>query len=277
MNVDNINLAVLLPYYINDNLSYFKQTIESLAHQTYSNFTLLILVDGPIKDEASLFIDSLENKNIKVIRFPINRGLCYVLNDGIKYCLENNYKYIARMDADDISIETRLEDQLNFMENNPDIDIVGGAIIEIDENSKPGRTLKYPLTHADCLNFYKKRDPLAHPAVMFRNTFFEKAGFYVPISITANWEDSILWGKGFKNGCVFANLDKPILKFRVNPSFFGKRRNFGLKLASSFFKDKSKIIKELNLGYISYLYLFGYCSVMLAPPFLKKIAYRYFR
>lgn len=67
------------------------------------------------------------------------------------------------------------------MQSHPDVDVVGGAIEEIDDNGeKKGKKVVYPLTHDDCRKFFRYRDPLAHPATFFRKSYFDKAKGYRP-------------------------------------------------------------------------------------------------
>ncbi|MCX7986910.1 MAG: glycosyltransferase, partial [Bacteroidales bacterium] len=158
----NNNIACLLPLYINDNAHYLKLAIESLVNQPCK---LILLCDGPIKDEHEKILQQYNSK-IEILRFSANRGLAAVLNDGIRYALENGFEFIARMDADDIALPDRIASQYTFLTANPQIDVVGGAIEEIDENSLPtGKIVSYPLTHEACFKFFSARDPLAHPAV----------------------------------------------------------------------------------------------------------------
>ncbi|HOK99758.1 MAG TPA: glycosyltransferase [Bacteroidales bacterium] len=169
------NTITLLPVYCKDKLSYFISAFKSLLHQTYQS-DILIIVDGEINVEFKSYINKSKSNNIRVLFFPTNRGLAAVLNDGIKYAFEHGYEFIARMDADDISMPDRFEKQMNFLLQHPEVDVVGGAIEEIDENGQSlGKVIHYPLTHQECFRFFAARDPLAHPAVMFRRRFFEKA------------------------------------------------------------------------------------------------------
>lgn len=81
------------------------------------------------------------------------------------------------MDADDISLPDRIEKQICFLNEHPEIDVVGGAINEIDEEGcESGKTIVYPATPTECKKFFAKRNPLAHPAVLFRKSFFDKIG-----------------------------------------------------------------------------------------------------
>jgi len=107
---------------------------------------------------------------------------------------------------------------------------------------------------------------------MFRKSFFKKAGVYSDKH--RKNQDTFLWYKGFKNKCIFANLDVPILKFRINTSFYNTRRG-GVKRAYKMLKDRIKINKELNYGLDAYVYAIMFFFFTLTPSYLKKVLYKY--
>ena len=132
--------------------------------------------------------------------------------------LPKNYDYIARMDADDISLSGRFKKQIAYMETHPDVDCLGTWAIEIGNGGNEYFKKQMPVTNEECLEFFKIRDCMIHPTVMFRRSYFEKAGLYP--ENTYFGEDTMMWAKGFKAGCQFANLPEYLLKFRLDPNFF---------------------------------------------------------
>lgn len=270
--------VVLLPVYKEDKLIYFKEAIDSLGLQTYQDFDIVILIDGPIKAQLYDYIFQLKtNSKITIFEFKKNSGLSIVLNIGLRYCLNNGYKYLARMDADDISIRDRFEKQIKFLESNSEVDVVGGGLMEINESGNFQMIIIHPLTHIECFQFFKKRNPIAHPTVVFRDSFFRKAGFYSNEHVgMKNWEDTILWYSGFKNGCVFANIEDVIYKMRISREFFMKRRH-SLKRAIYYIRDRYKINRNLGYGIYSQINLFLFTIILISPLFLIKFAYKYLR
>ena len=218
-------------------------------------------------------IDGLSAKSdIRVIQFEENRGLAAVLNDLLNICSKEKMEYIVRMDADDISVNNRIQKQLGFLISHPDVDVVGGRIEEINEQSeRNGKSVTYPLTHQECFKFFRYRDPLAHPAVMFRKSFFDKAKGYR--NEYRKNQDTMLWFDGFMNGCIFANLDETVLLFRVPDDFYKNRRN-GFKRAKKMLEDRFMINKALHYDWSAYLFSFLMFIMTLTPPFLKKFLYR---
>ena len=270
---DLSNIAILLPVYKNDKANYLSFSVESILKQTYHNIIIYIGIDGPIGHELYCCLQKYENHSqIRIIYFPENRGLAMVLNDLIMMCHKESIDFIARMDADDISLPNRLANQVNYLLSHPEVDVVGGRVEEINEQSeKNGKSVTYPLTHQECFKFFRYRDPLAHPAVMFRKSFFDKAKGYR--NENRKNQDTMLWFDGFMNGCIFANLDETVLLFRVTDDFYKNRRN-GFKRAKKMLQDRFMINKALHYDWSAYLFAFLMFIMTLTPPFLKKFLYR---
>ncbi|WP_294606251.1 glycosyltransferase [uncultured Bacteroides sp.] len=267
------NIAVLLSVYKNDKAEFLQLSVDSILNQSYKNITLYIGVDGSIGEKLYKCLEQYEQqKRVNIVYFPENRGLAVVLNDLLALCKEENIEYIARMDADDISLPSRFANQMNYLLLHPEVDIVGGCIEEINEQSeRNGKVVTYPLTHQECFKFFRYRDPLAHPAVMFRKSFFDKAKGYR--NEYRKNQDTMLWFDGFMNGCIFANLDETVLLFRVTDDFYKNRRN-GFKRAKKMLTDRFMINKALHYDWSAYLFSFLMFIMTLTPPFLKKFLYR---
>lgn len=273
----NPEIGVLLPVYTKDKPEYLSLALESIINQSYRNFVLYVGIDGPItEDLASVIKHYDDNSRVKPVWFKENRGLAVVLNDLIVIAQNNGAEFIARMDADDISISNRFEKQINFLKEHPDIDVVGGAITEIDEKGESRKKdILYPLSPEDCRTFFAKRNPHAHPAVMFRKSFFEKIGHYYRPEYRQN-QDTMLWLDGFSKGTNNANIPDIILKFRMTDALFKKRRN-GFSFAKKQFKDRLLINRTLGYNFKADLFGFAMFCLLIAPTGIRKIAYRIFR
>lgn len=272
--LENYKIAVLLPVYKRDKPNYLSIAINSILGQTYSNVYLFIGVDGKVDHEIENCLQKYEKiERTNIIRFSENRGLAIVLNELITLCIKEKFEYIARMDADDKAISDRLEKQIFFLLKHPEIDVVGGAIEEIDENGiMRGKRIIYPLTSKDCRAFFAKRNPLAHPAVLFRVRFFEKAGCFYRPEYRQN-QDTLLWFDGLKKGCLMANIPDVVLHFRMTNDLFKKRRN-GYAFAIKSLQDRFMINKGLSYGFESYLFAMMMFVVTISPIWFKKLAYK---
>lgn len=271
-------VAVILPVYKKDKVEYMSKAIESIVMQTYRDFHVYIGVDGPVGEDVNSYFQQIENQvQITVVRFEENRGLACVLNDLLDICFKEGYDYIARMDADDISVNTRFEKQIEFLDSHPQIDVVGGSIDEIDEkgNSRK-KTIVYPETPEDCRAFFSKRNPHAHPAVMFRKSFFDKLNGKKYRPEYRQNQDTMLWYDGMMAGTKHANIPNVVLKFRMTDTMFKKRRN-GWAFAKKQFTDRLMINKGLGYGFGADVYGFAMFCMLISPAWIKKIAYRVFR
>lgn len=271
------DIVTILPIYKNDKIKYLKLSIDSILNQTYKNIHIIIGVDGPIDNSLNDYIKRYEkDERITIVWFKENRGLACVLNDLLDLAFKEDYDYIARMDADDIALPNRLEKQLAFLKNNPDIDVVGGAIMEINEKGDSrNKIIVYPDTPNACRSFFSKRNPHAHPAVLFRKRFFEKAGCKYRPEYRQN-QDTMLWYDGMKNGTIHANIPDIVLKFRMTDALFKKRRN-GWEFAKKQFKDRLMINRGLGYGISADIHGFAMFCLLISPAWMKKIAYRVFR
>jgi glycosyltransferase involved in cell wall biosynthesis len=271
-------IAVILPVYKKDKVEYLSKAVESVLYQTYKNIHLYIGVDGPVGDDLKETLQLLEKQDVVSIAwFPENRGLACVLNDLLDICFKDGYGYIARMDADDISEPTRFEKQLAYLETHPEIDVVGGAINEINEEGKSrGKTIVYPAGSKECREFFSKRNPHAHPAVLFRKTFFDKLNGKKYRPEYRQNQDTMLWYDGMMAGTQHANIPDVVLQFRMTDTMFKKRRN-GWEFAKKQFEDRLKINKGLGYGFGADVYGFAMFCMLVSPAWIKKIAYRIFR
>ena len=278
--VDNIckDLSVLMSVYHKERPNYLYLSIESIwSSQLLKPNKIILVKDGPLSrelDQVILKWKKVIKDQLQIITNEKNIGLAYALNIGLFHC---EGEFIARMDSDDISLPNRFLQQFNFLINNQDIDVVGSALSEIDEHGTlKGKTVIYPLSHDQCFKMFKKRDPLAHPTVMFRKRYFDKAGLYDLSQEAKQTEDSYLWMKGFKKGCKFANLSEVLLYYRITNEFFGTRRGgvcYGIKI----FKTRLRIIKELNYFIDSYVYAILLFVVYISPTSIKKLFYKLLR
>ena len=270
------SIAVIMSCYKNDTYNYVFPSIESLLNQTYYNFDVFIKIDGPIDKTVEKYLVQLKDFRFHLSKRNENMGLAYSLNELLDIVKKREYEYIARMDADDICELDRFEKQIDYLQKHPDIDAVGGAINEIDDcGNNKGKVVQYPCSAEECRAFFAKRNPVAHPTVMFRRSFFDKAGWAYPTDFIRN-EDTRLWHEGYKHGCKIANIPDVVLNFRMTDDMFKKRRN-GKEFAKSQLKLRLQIKKDLNYGFMASVYAYSMYLLMISPSWLLKKAYRILR
>ena len=265
------SLAVIMSVYKGDSLPYVQSAVESLFAQTYADFDLYICIDGQIAEDINSYLQSLPDRNVFIYRNEQNAGLAKSMNLLLGYILpQTNYSFVARMDADDINSPERFEKQMAFFSNHPQTDCLGTWAIEIDAKGKEYYRKQMPGSHAECLDFFSKRDCMIHPTVMFRRSYFEKAGLYP--ENTYFGEDTIMWAQGFANGCQFANIPEYLYFFRLNEVFFERRR--GIKHAKSILQLRRRVNKMLHYGLKADIYAFLYALAKLMPEKILNIIYK---
>lgn len=267
----NTNTCIIMSVYFSDSVLYFKQAIDSLLDQTYP-VDIYIFVDGDISLTLRKVLETYSQCSNVFIFYNIdNIGLAKGLNKLIdEFVISSDYKYVARMDSDDISRPNRIEKQINFFEDNENIDVLGtscrefGASFSLDEKH-------LPKTHRELLNFSITRCPFIHPSVMFRVSVFKK-GFRYPEN-TILTEDMAFWFLLLRNGFHFANINEILLDYRLNEDTIHRRK--GLKKAMSEINVRAHnmiLLKQVNLKNIA---LIGARVVFhLMPSSLVKFAYK---
>lgn len=122
-------VSVIMPVYNAE--KYVKQAIESILNQTFEDFELLIINDRP-EDGTMSVVESIKDDRIRIIENDKNRGIAYSRNRGLE---EAKGEYIALMDHDDLTDRERLELEVKFLDSHPEIGIIGGSVVKIDENN----------------------------------------------------------------------------------------------------------------------------------------------
>lgn len=274
-SANSAQVVVLMSVYEKDNPRHLCLSIESILNQSYTNFKLLVGVDGTVGEDLENELKKYEaNDKIAVFWFKNNRGLTAVLNDLLEEGKKMRSSYFARMDADDISKLNRFEKQINYLDEYKEVDVLGGAIEEMEYDGRlNGKVIHYPPTHWQCFKFFATRNPLAHPAVIFRASFFEKISSYN--ALYKKNQDTELWFRAFKNGCKFGNLEDVVLSFRVSQDMY-KRRG-GTSFALEVLKLRKTINKELNYGLKATFFAYAYYLMAISPGWVKKLAYKTFR
>ncbi len=149
------------------------EAIDSILNQTYKDFEFVILDDGST-DRTPDILARCKDKRVKVhhqknIGRPKARNLAVKLTKG---------NYIAVLDADDVSLPTRLEKECEFLESNKKVALVGSAYNDIDEQGNILRTVYYPTTDEELRKEMVKYNPFFHSSVMFRREVLDHVGYY---------------------------------------------------------------------------------------------------
>jgi len=174
MDTPHPKVTVLMPVYNGER--YLRQSIESILNQTFKDFEFLI-VDDASQDSSRDIIRSYADGRIRLIENADNLGLVKTLNRGL---LLAEAEYIARQDQDDISHPTRLEKQAAFLNDHPEIVLLGTRVNNIDGNGRSCKSYGYYIVTSELAIRWQVMfdNPFVHSTVMMRSQIVRQMGGY---------------------------------------------------------------------------------------------------
>ncbi|MEZ9271780.1 glycosyltransferase [Vibrio cyclitrophicus] len=269
-------VAIIMSVYISDSVSNIELAVESILEQSYVNLDIYIYVDGEIEDDVQVLLDYLDINydNIIITSNPSNMGLAYALNTLInKVLLDEDVKYIARMDSDDISRPDRIAKQVSAM-SELNVDVLGGYCKEFGA-SFALEEKRLPLTHNELVEFSITRCPFIHPTVMFRKDIFIDSSLRYPEK-TQFTEDMAFWFVLLSKGFKFSNIPEVLLDYRLSENTVNRRKGF-MKCWSEVrlrvkYMLKLKKVSSYNIAMILSRFIFH-----LMPSSMMKLMYRRMR
>lgn len=199
---------------IHNGLPYLMQAVESILHQTFTDFEFLI-IDDESTDGSWEQLDTNKDPRIQVIRNQKQLGLSASLNLGLDVA---KGEYVARMDHDDISLPTRLEEQSAYLDAHSDVDLVGTWAKTLGLPRE--QTWRYPSHDEDIRSEFIFGSTLVHSSVMLRKTTFERHQLRYDPKIERA-QDYEFWTRAAPN-VRFANLSNVLLHYRVHPHQVGQ-------------------------------------------------------
>ena len=269
-----MKFSVLMSIYHKEKPEHLDRCMRSLwDEQSIRPDEIVLVEDGPLNEALYHMIshwkEELKDKLV-TIALPQNVGLGKALNKGLEKC---RYDLVARMDTDDIALPDRFAIQLKVFES-ASIDICSSWISEFDQDETQTLSLrKVPSSHDEIVRFAKRRNPLNHPAVMYKRSKVFEAGGYQPML----WfEDYYLWVRMILSGSRFYNIQEPLVHMRAGEAQLQRRRGFSYgiqelafqkKLYSLGFISRSEYLKNVSLRF----------SARIVPSSLTKQIYRLLR
>lgn len=192
--------------------------IESIINQTYTNWEFIICNDCST-DNTLKIINEYSERDSRIIILNNDRNIR--LAASLNRCLDvAKGKYVARMDADDESLPSRLEVQVKYLEEHPDVDCVGVARIVFDEYGEHGirRENEYPSKN-DLLYM----NPFAHPTIMMKKSVYNELQGYTVSEETMRAEDLDLWFRFYEKEYNGYNIQTPLYRYREGLDDYSKR------------------------------------------------------
>jgi len=234
------------------------EAINSILSQTYKQFEFIIVDDGST-DASQEIIKQWNEKDDRISAiYKDHQNIVEALNDGIR---QSSGKYVTRMDADDISLPTRLKRQVAFLEEHPKIGLVSCKVQYLGNKEEQKGYSKYvawinELTSPKEISLNRfVESPLAHPSVCFRKTLIQKYGGYRNGAFPEDYE---LWLRWMEQGVQMSKLPEVLLKWRDQDRRLS--RTHPRYSTDAFYKIKAKYLSrwlELVNPYHPYIVVWG--------------------
>lgn len=242
---------------------YLNAAISSILRQTLNQFEFLIIDDASTdgsRGQLKTWAD--RDERIRLIFHSKNRGLGYSLREGVREAKGN---WIARMDDDDIALPDRLERQISYLNEHPDVDILSGWAIDCDRDGNPLRLRQVPTSHEEIVRLIWTI-PIVHPAVIFRRDAIIDAGSYS--ATLRRRQDYDLWFRCVEAGLRFANLPEPLIYYRFTDDYYEKN---DLDTAIEQVRIGWKGCRRIGTSLIAYIGILAPLVRALLPRSLGKL------
>lgn len=243
---------------------YLQEALDSLYKQTFQDFEIILCEDGSSDNTYEIAQDyAKRHPNITLLRNNHNMGLNITLNNCLAVA---NGEYIARMDGDDISMPTRFQKEVDFLDNHPEFAIVSCPMIYFDENGEFGRGIAggEPTKEA-----FINGTPFCHAPCMVRKEAYTKVNGYTVSKNLLRVEDYHLWMKMFAEGYRGYNLDEHLYLMRDDRNA-ARRRNWIGRRNSAYAMWLA--FRTLHLPITKY----PYCLLPIIKYFIPTYLYQYF-
>lgn len=230
-------VSVLMPVYNAE--KHLRAAMDSILAQAYTNIEFVIVNDGS-RDGSEALIRSYRDSRIRLLVNSGNKGLIYSLNYGIASC---NGKYIARMDADDVSLPERIGEQVKFMEQHPEVGVCGCDYSQFNDSGET--TYKALSVHDEVLSQMIFNSSVVHPSLMLRRSVLQEldpvfnAGYQ-------HSEDYELWSKLILR-TQFSAVPKHLFRYRIHGGQVTQKHQEQQQISAS--KVRKELLTRLGFSY----------------------------
>lgn len=253
--------SLLTSIYEKNSVDELNRCFNSIFNQVHRPDEIILIVDGPIKSVVrENIIRWCELKPIYVYWLPNNMGLAYALNFGLAHC---TFDWVFRIDIDDVCADNRFAIQINKIISNPEIDILGGNILNFNiyPNFKPGRNV--PCHCTKIKKYIVFRNPVNHSTVFFNRKKILELGGYPDARLG---QDYLLWIHAINQGLKIFNMKEVLVYMQVDRNCYDRRGLKNFKYDSYPYKLMYKFgltgILELYIGLTFRLLYCTYSSLI---------------
>jgi glycosyltransferase involved in cell wall biosynthesis len=196
---------------VHDGERYLREAVESVLAQSLTDLELVAVDDGSSDATGSILAEYAAADSRVIVERQANAGPAAARNRGVRTA---SAPFVAIMDADDVALPTRLEQQVEFLARRRDVAVVGGAVSFVDASGREFGEWRYPSSDAEIRNALAHTTPLAQSATTIRKDAFDAAGGYRRLLAPA--EDVDLWLRIAERHAL-ANLPHRVIRYRVHP------------------------------------------------------------
>lgn len=239
----NRPFSLLMSVYAGEKPHALSEALASICVSDEIPAEVVLVEDGPISDSLKEVIEAYRIKlPLRTLRLESNQGLAGALNVGLEAC---SHELVARFDSDDICLPQRFTEQLNFLLMHPAVSAVSSWVREFDGATGNNLGMRAPpVTHHELKRFAKLRNPLNHPAVMYRRSAVKSVGGYQD---EVGFEDYSLWIRMIMRGDVLANLPHVLVRMRAGSDQLRRRSGWRYAMHELHFAGKFR-----RQGYFSW-------------------------
>lgn len=267
-------ISVIMPVYNTE--KYVGQSIESILSQTFWDFEFII-IDDCSSDKSYQICKKYAEQDSRIRLYKNERNVWVVkTRNKLLKKVWNDISYIAMIDADDIAVQNRLEEQYNYLEVHKNISLIWSDISIINEEGVVIWERKYLHTFWEVSKIIFKKSPVAQPGVMVRKSDWDKVGLY-----NENFErcqDYELWCRFYDAGFEIENLPQKLLQYRVFPDQW-KSKHLKLSIKNTIKVQKKYIFQKKYFSLWNVFYFFAENILLLFPKsfilwLFKKLEYK---
>ena len=262
--------TVLMAIYGGDDPYKFEEAVNSVFRNTLKPDKFMLVVDGPLTDTLECSVGRVVDVNgdcVDVVRIKQNVGLAGALNFGIERIVTS---WIVRADSDDINLPNRFFEIAKALQEDPELALVGSAILEFDEHNYPMLIRHVPLSYDEIKQYAVRRNPFNHMSVAFKKDVVMGVGGYPNLHLR---EDYGLWCLLIQKKIKMANLNSILVHVSAGAGMY--RRRGGVRYALEEFKLQ-KFLIECDMKSISEGFIDGSAraAIFMMPASLRGWFYR---
>jgi glycosyltransferase EpsE len=247
---------------------YFDRAIPGILEQTFEDFEYIIVDDGSTDRTPGLLREvAAQDRRVRILS-PGRVGFCRAANLGIE---QARGEIVARQDFDDRSYPDRLRLQVAFLDAHPDVGLVGGHYVLIDENRGERYIRMPPAEHEDIVLAMAKHIPMANTISTFRRRVWVEAGGY---PVVHDLEDILFWLRAVKLGWHLANPPEIMGEHFVHASSFFHRTYKYADRQRNLARMQARVVRELRLPPWMYVFAAGRYGYAYCPTILKRVIRR---